>query len=63
MLPGRLSRQVDVVVADEEQPFRVDDAVQLMIIEGVAAAAEVKTTLTTTDLWTALKKESRSQVA
>ena len=25
---GRLSRQVDVVVADEEQPFRVDDAVR-----------------------------------
>ena len=47
---GRISRQVDIVVADDEQPFRVDDAVRLMIIEGVTAAAEVKTTLTTTEL-------------
>lgn len=56
---GRLSRQVDVVVADEEQPFRVDDAVQLMIIEGVVAAAEVKTTLTTTELRECLEKGRR----
>lgn len=56
---GRMSRQVDVIVADEEQPFRVDDAVRLMIIEGVAAAAEVKTTLTTTELRDCLEKGSR----
>lgn len=53
---GRISRQVDVVVADDEQPFRVDDAVRLMIIEGVTAAAEVKTTLTTTELRDCIEK-------
>ena len=39
---------MDVIVADEEQPFQVkiNDPAQLMIIEGVSAAAEVKTTLT-----------------
>jgi hypothetical protein len=39
---GNRSSQTDVVVADEEQPFQVDESPQLFIIEGVAAAAEVK---------------------
>jgi len=39
---GRRSLQTDVIVADEEQPFRVDDNPQLLIIEGVGAGAEVK---------------------
>ena len=56
---GRFSRQLDVVIADDEQPFRVDDAVRLMIIEGVTAAAEVKTTLTTAELRDCLEKGRR----
>ena len=56
---GRQSRQMDVVVADEEQPFQVDDTPRLMIIEGVSAAAEVKTTLTTNELRDCLEKGRR----
>ncbi len=36
-MAGKRSRQMDVIVADEEQPFQVNinDPAQLMIIEGV----------------------------
>jgi hypothetical protein len=56
---GRRSLQTDVIVADEEQPFRVDDNPQLLIIEGVAAAAEVKASLTTSGLADAINKGRR----
>jgi hypothetical protein len=56
------SSQTDVVVADEEQPFRVDDSPQLFIIEGVAAAAEVKTTLTAQEMRDSLHKAERFKV-
>jgi Domain of unknown function (DUF6602) len=57
-MAGRRSHQMDVIVADEEQPFevKVNDPAQLMIIEGVSAAAEVKTTLKTTELRDCLEK-------
>ena len=57
-MAGKRSRQMDVIVADEEQPFQVNinDPAQLMIIEGVSAAAEVKTTLTKPELQDCLKK-------
>ena len=57
-MAGRRSRQMDIIVADEEQPFEVkdNDPAQLMIIEGVSAAAEVKTTLTTTELRDCIEK-------
>jgi Domain of unknown function (DUF6602) len=56
---GRRSAQTDVIVADEEQPFRVDDNPQLLIIEGVTAAAEVKAKLTTSELADAIEKGRR----
>jgi hypothetical protein len=56
---GRRSLQTDVIVADEEQPFRVDDNPQLLIIEGVAAGAEVKAKLTTKELADAIEKGRR----
>jgi hypothetical protein len=56
---GRRSLQTDVLVADEEQPFRVDDNPQLLIIEGVAAGAEVKAKLTITELADAIEKGRR----
>jgi hypothetical protein len=46
-------------VADEEQPFHVDESPQLFIIEGVAAAAEVKTTLTAEELRDSVRKAER----
>jgi hypothetical protein len=59
---GNRSRQTDVVVADEEQPFQVDESPQLFIVEGVAAAAEVKTTLTKQELRDCLGKAQRFKV-
>lgn len=59
---GNRSSQTDVVVADEEQPFQVDESPQLFIIEGVAAAAEVKTTLTAEELRDSLRKAERFKV-
>jgi len=56
---GRRSAQTDVIVADEEQPFRVDDSPRLLIIEGVAAGAEVKANLTTKELADAIEKGRR----
>lgn len=53
---GNRSNQTDVAVVDEEQPFYVGDAPQLLIIEGVSAAAEVKTTLTAADLRDCINK-------
>ncbi|WP_328708540.1 DUF6602 domain-containing protein [Microbispora hainanensis] len=53
---GGRSSQVDVVIADEEQPFHVGHEPQLLIIEGVAAAAEVKTKLTTAELQDCISK-------
>jgi uncharacterized protein DUF6602 len=47
---GRRSKQIDVAIADDEQPFRVDDTSRQLIIEGITAAAEVKTTLTRSQL-------------
>jgi hypothetical protein len=59
---GNRSSQTDVLVADEEQPFQVDESPQLFIIEGVAAAAEVKTTLTAEELRDSLRKAERFKV-
>jgi hypothetical protein len=59
---GNRSSQTDVVVADEEQPFKVDESPQLFIVEGVAAAAEVKTTLTAEELRDSLDKAERFKV-
>jgi hypothetical protein len=56
---GNRSNQTDVVVADEEQPLQVDESPQLFIIEGVAAAAEVKTKLTAEELRDCLRKAER----
>jgi hypothetical protein len=56
---GNRSRQTDVVVADEEQPFSVDESPQQLIIEGVAAAGEIKTTLTVPELRDSLEKAQR----
>jgi hypothetical protein len=56
---GNRSNQTDVVVTDEEQPFQVDESPQLFIIEGVAAAAEVKTKLTAQELRDCLRKAER----
>jgi hypothetical protein len=59
---GNRSSQTDVVVADEEQPFQIDESPQLFIIEGVGAAAEVKTTLTAEELRDSLRKAERFKV-
>jgi hypothetical protein len=56
---GNRSSQTDVIVADDEQPFQVDESPQLFIIEGVAAAAEVKTTLTAEEFRDSLRKAER----
>lgn len=48
---------MDVVVSNEDQPFRSDqDTPGLMIIEGVAASCEVKTTLTKENLQDCIDK-------
>lgn len=48
---GTRSRQMDVVVATDDHPFRVPASDPgLYIVEGVYAAGEIKTALTTTEL-------------
>lgn len=47
---GERSRQVDVAIADDEQPLPVTDSPELLIVEGITAAGEVKTRLTTKEL-------------
>jgi hypothetical protein len=53
---GRRSSQVDIAIVDDDQPFAVGEESQLLIVECVAAAAEVKTTLTTERLADAIAK-------
>lgn len=53
---GQRSKQVDVMIADDEQPFPVDDNSELLIIEGISAAAEVKTVLTASALADCVEK-------
>jgi len=57
---GGRSKQLDVVVTNADQPmsFPMDDA-GLFLIEGIAAAGEIKTKLTTAELADVLKKGSR----
>lgn len=48
---GRRSKQTDVVIVSEEHPFTfTPDLPGLFFIDGVCAAAEVKTNLTSTEL-------------
>jgi hypothetical protein len=48
---GTRSRQIDVIVATDDHPFRVPASIPgLYIVEGVYAAGEIKTVLTTTEL-------------
>jgi hypothetical protein len=52
---GRRSRQTDVVITNADQPLAFpDNLAGLFLIEGVAAAGEVKSVLTTTELDKAL---------
>lgn len=52
---GRSSRQTDVLILDEDHPFRLEeDRPGLALIEGVAAAGELKSNLTSGDLDRAL---------
>jgi hypothetical protein len=53
---GRRSKQVDVAITDDEQPFPVTSSPELLIVEGVTAAAEVKTRLTVEELSDCLEK-------
>ncbi|GAA1335433.1 DUF6602 domain-containing protein [Saccharothrix algeriensis] len=54
---SRRSPQIDVVISNEDQPFRSEqDTPGLMIIEGVAASCEVKTTLTKENLQDCIDK-------
>ncbi|GIJ51645.1 hypothetical protein Val02_85310 [Virgisporangium aliadipatigenens] len=53
---GRRSKQTDVAVVDDDQPFPMDDGPQMMIIEAVAASGEVKTTLTASELEDCIEK-------
>lgn len=51
------SPQMDVVISNEDQPFRSEqDTPGMMVIEGVAASCEVKTTLTTSNLIDCIEK-------
>lgn len=53
---GRRSRQTDVVIVNEDHPFTfTTDLPGLFFIEGVCAAGEVKTNLTSTELKKALE--------
>ena len=53
---GRRSRQTDVVIVNEDHPFTfTPDIPGLFFLEGVCAAGEVKTNLTSTELNKALK--------
>lgn len=55
-LKGRRSRQTDVVIVSEDHPFTfTPDLPGLFFIEGVCAASEVKTNLTSTELKNALE--------
>lgn len=52
----RRSKQTDVVIVNEEHPFTfTPDLPGLFFIEGVCAAAEIKTNLTSTELKKAIK--------
>ena len=55
-LQGKLSKQLDVVITNGAQPFSPTDEGDLLIMEAVHAAGEVKTKLTTTELTDAIKK-------
>lgn len=53
---GRRSKQTDVVIVSEDHPFTfTPDLPGLFFIDGVCAAAEVKTNLTSTELERALE--------
>jgi len=53
---GTRSRQTDIVIINEDHPFTFStDLPGLFFIEGVCAAGEVKTSLTTKELRTSLK--------
>lgn len=55
-LKGRRSKQTDVVIVSEDHPFTfTPDLPGLFFIEGVCAAGEVKTNLTSTELKEALE--------
>lgn len=57
---GNRSTQTDVVISDEQQPFSsTEDDPSLFIVEGVAAAGEVKSVLTTAELADTLAKAHR----
>jgi hypothetical protein len=57
---GRTSAQTDVLILDDDHPFRVEpDEPCLALIEGVAAAGELKTVLTGGDLATSLSNSAR----
>ena len=58
-LHGRRSGQMDVLVANQEQPFQYDrHEPGIYIVEGVAAGGEVKSNLTTDRLTEAIKHGS-----
>jgi hypothetical protein len=57
---GRESGQTDVVILDDDHPFHVEpDQPSLAFIEFVAAAGELKTTLTGENLQTTLEKSAQ----
>lgn len=57
---GREAGQTDVLILDDDHPFHVDpDRPSLAFIEFVAAAGELKTTLTSDGLQTTLEKSQR----
>lgn len=57
---GRESGQTDVVILDDDHPFHVEpDQPSLAFIEFVAAAGELKTTLTGDGLQTTLEKSAQ----
>lgn len=56
-LRGTRSSQTDVIVANDEQPFRYEqDKAGIYLLEGVSAAGEVKSKLTTAELDDCLAK-------
>jgi hypothetical protein len=57
---GRISTQTDVVVVDPDHPFTFTPSDPgLFFIDGIAAAGEVKSVLTTSELETTLKNSAR----
>ena len=57
---GQRSRQTDIVIANEDQPFRVGGSEPcIYLIEGVAAAGEAKSRLTSGNLDEALRNSSQ----